>query len=64
MNTRISEPIRRIVRERNFARREEGRKAMVAFTGSSSDGVDSNFDSVEHIRSLRRGSRMDRIFAE
>ncbi len=58
--TTISELVREAARERYFSGRDEQRKAMQEFVGSRKRASDTA-DSVEYIRDLRRGDRLDRL---
>ena len=59
-NTTISELVREAVRDRYLSPREEQQKAMQAFVGTRKD-ASSATDAVEYVRTLRRGSRLDRL---
>jgi hypothetical protein len=59
--TTISELVREAARERYLGRRDEQRKAMQEFVGSQKRRSDP-VDSVRHIRDLRRGDRVDRLY--
>lgn len=58
--TTVSELVREAVRERYLGSREERMKAMQDFIGIRKKRSGSN-DSVDYIRSLRRGDRLDRL---
>ena len=58
--TTISELVREAARERYFSRQDEQRKAMREFVGSRKRASDTP-DSVQYIRKLRRGDRVDRL---
>jgi hypothetical protein len=58
--TTISELVREAARERYLGKRDEQRKAMQEFVGSGRRTSDSP-DSVQYIRDLRRGDRLDRL---
>ena len=57
--TTISELVRQAVRERYFGNREQRMAAMQHFVGSRNSSA--VVDSVEEVRSLRRGVRLDRL---
>jgi len=58
--TTISELVRRAARERYLHKLDERREAMRAFVGIGKDR--STFrDPVAYVRSLRRGSRIERL---
>jgi hypothetical protein len=58
--TTVSELVREAARERYFGRRDEQRKAMQEFIGSGKRSS-GPLDSVQIVRSLRRGDRLDRL---
>jgi metal-responsive CopG/Arc/MetJ family transcriptional regulator len=58
--TSISELVREAVRNRYLAKRDERRKAMQEFVGSSSDRSQP-VEAMEYVRSLRRGNRLGRL---
>ncbi len=58
--TTVSELVREAVRERYFGARDEQAKAMREFVGIRKERS-GPVDSVEYVRSLRRGSRLDRL---
>ena len=58
--TTISALVREAARERYLGRQDEQRKAMQEFVGSQKRPSDSH-DTVEYVRSLRRGDRLDRL---
>ena len=58
--TSISELVREAVRDRYFGKRDEQRKAMQEFVGIRHDRSQT-LDAVEQVRSLRRGTRLDRL---
>jgi len=58
--TTVSELVRQAVRERYLGKQDEQAKAMRDFVGIRKDHS-SPSDSVEYVRSLRRGSRLDRL---
>jgi Arc/MetJ family transcription regulator len=58
--TTVSELVREAVRERYLGSREERMKAMQEFVGIRR-GPSTQVDSVEYVRSLRRGGRLDRL---
>jgi hypothetical protein len=57
--TTVSELVRQAVRERYFGSRERRMTAMERFVGIRIRGEYQ--DSSEEVRSLRRGSRLDRF---
>jgi hypothetical protein len=52
--------VREAVRDRYFGKRDEQRKAMLEFVGIGHDRSQP-LDAVEYVRSLRRGTRLDRL---
>jgi hypothetical protein len=56
----ISELVRQAVRERYLGNLERRRDAMRAFIGIRAKRADLP-DSVEYVRSLRRGGRLDKL---
>ena len=58
--TTVSELVREAARERYLSRRDEKRKAMQEFVGSRKRPSD-RLDSVQYVRNLRRGDRLDRF---
>jgi Arc/MetJ family transcription regulator len=60
--TTVSELVRVAVRERYLENHAERMKAMQAFVGSRRRSSDS-VDATEIVRSLRSGSRIDRLNA-
>jgi hypothetical protein len=58
--TTVSELVREAARERYLGRRDEQRKAMQEFIGSGKRSS-GPLDSVQIVRSLRRGDRLDRL---
>jgi len=58
--TTISELVREAVRERYLGRREQQTKAMQEFVGIRKKRSDS-LDTVEYVRGLRRGDRLERF---
>jgi hypothetical protein len=62
-HTTVSELVRGAVRERYFGKRDRRMEAMQAFIGIRK-GVTEAPDAVETVRSLRRGSRLDRLAAK
>lgn len=59
-NTTVSELVRQAVRDRYLGNLEQRRQAMEQFVGSrltTSEAVDAS----EEVRTLRRGSRLDRL---
>ena len=58
--TTVSEPVREAARQRYLGRRDEQRKAMQEFVGSGKRSSD-RLDSVQYVRDLRRGDRLDRL---
>ena len=58
--TTISELVREAARERYMGKRDEQKKAMQEFVGSRKRASRMP-DSVEYVRSLRRGGRLDRL---
>ena len=58
--TTVSDLVRQAVRERYLGDREQRRAAMQQFVGIRKSRLACP-DSMEEIRSLRRGSRLDRL---
>jgi hypothetical protein len=58
--TSISELVRHAARERYLGKLEGRREAMQAFVGIRRDRAELP-DSVEYVRSLRRGNRLQRL---
>jgi Arc/MetJ family transcription regulator len=58
--TTISALVREAVRERYSGKREEQEKASQEFVGVRKDRVEAA-NSVEYVRSLRRGGRLERL---
>jgi len=58
--TTISDLVRRAARERYLGNLDERREAMQALVGISADRADLA-DSTEYLRTLRRGTRIDRL---
>ena len=58
--TTVSELVREVVRERYLGKQDERMKAMQAFVGIRR-GRSEPADSVEYVRNLRRGDRLDRL---
>jgi hypothetical protein len=58
--TTISELVRQAARDRYLGSREQRMKAMLAFVGSRKR-PDRRADSIEEVRALRRGIRLDRL---
>jgi len=58
--TTVSALVREAARERYLGRRDEQAKAMREFVGSRKRRADT-LDSVEYVRSLRRGGRLNRL---
>ncbi len=58
--TTISELVREAVRGRYFGKRDEQRKAMQGFVGIRKDRSEP-LDTVDYVRTLRRGGRLDRL---
>lgn len=61
--TTISELVREAVRERYLGKHDERLKAMLEFVGIAKDSEEPG-DSPEIVRKPRRGSRVQRVFAE
>jgi hypothetical protein len=59
--TTVSELVREAARERYLGKRDEQKKAMQEFVGSQKRGSGMP-DSVEYIRNLRRGDRLERLY--
>jgi hypothetical protein len=59
--TTLSELVREAIRERYFGKQEEQAKAMRDFVGIRRDSSEP-VDSVEYVRRLRRGNRLDRLY--
>ena len=62
-HTTVSELVRCAVRERFFGKHDQRMEAMQAFVGSCKRAPGTT-GAVEAVRSLRRGSRLDRLRAE
>ena len=58
--TTVSELVRQALRERYFGDHERRRTAMQAFVGTRK-GRAERAGSVDEVRALRRGSRIDRL---
>jgi Ribbon-helix-helix protein, copG family len=58
--TSISDLVRQAARERYLGKLDERRRAMRAFVGIRK-GLPESFDSVEYVRGLRRGRRIERL---
>ena len=58
--TTVSELVRQAVRERYFGSQQQRMTAMQRFVGIRKSRPDAT-DSVEEVRQLRRGSRLDRL---
>jgi predicted DNA-binding ribbon-helix-helix protein len=58
--TTISQLVREAARERYLSSRDEQRNAMQEFVGSRKRASDTP-DTVQYIRALRRGDRLDRL---
>ena len=58
--TTVSELVREAVRERYLGRRDEQMKAMREFVGIRKDRSEP-LGAVEYVRSLRQGTRLDRL---
>ncbi len=58
--TTVSELVREAVRDRYFGRHDQRRKAMQEFVGIRK-GRSEALDSVDYVRTLRRGDRLDRL---
>ena len=56
----ISELVRQAVRERYLGKLDERRNAMRNFVGIRADRADLP-DTAKYVRSLRRGSRLERL---
>jgi hypothetical protein len=61
--TTISELVRKAIRERYGVDPEARRKAMLGVIGLWKDRDDIG-DSTEYVRSLRRGTRMQRLYGD
>jgi len=59
--TTVSELVREAVRERYFGQQDEQAKAMQDFVGIRKERSDAAA-SVEYVRSLRRGDRLERLY--
>ena len=59
--TTVSELVREAVRERYFGKRDEQAQAMLAFVGIRKERSQPE-DSVEYVRNLRHGGRLDRLY--
>lgn len=60
LGTTISDLVRQAVRERYLGKLDERRQAMEALVGIRADHADLP-DSTEYVRSLRRGTRIERL---
>ena len=58
--TTVSELVRQAVRERYIAKLDDRMKAMQAFVGVRKDSPKAP-DSVEYVRKMRRGNRLERF---
>jgi hypothetical protein len=58
--TSVSELVREAMRDRYLAKRDEQAKAMQEFVGIRKNRSET-VDAVKHIRSLRRGDRLERL---
>ena len=58
--TTVSDLVRQAARERYLGKLEERREAMQALVGIRKDRSELS-DSVEYVRRLRRGSRVERL---
>jgi anionic cell wall polymer biosynthesis LytR-Cps2A-Psr (LCP) family protein len=58
--TTVSELVRKAARERYLPKLDERREAMQAFVGIRMDRPEFS-DSVQYVRNLRRGSRIERL---
>jgi len=58
--TTVSELVRDAARERYLGKSEEQKRAMQEFVGSRKRASDL-LDSVQYVRSLRRGDRLDHL---
>ena len=58
--TTVSDLVRQAARERYLGKLDGRREAMQAFVGIRKDRVEVS-NSAEHVRSLRRGSRIERL---
>ena len=58
--TTVSDLVRQAARERYLGKLEERREAMQAWVGIRKDRPDLS-DSLEYVRRLRRGSRIERL---
>jgi hypothetical protein len=58
--TTVSDLVRQAARERYLGKTDQRREAMQAFVGIRKDRPDLPH-SVEYVRSLRRGSRVERL---
>ena len=59
--TTVSELVRVAARDRYLGSRDQRSKAMREFVGLRK-GLPEAFDTSEYVRSLRRDSRLDRLF--
>ena len=59
--TTISELVREAVRGSYFSKQDQRAKAMQEFVGICKDRY-KDLDSVEYIRGLRRGDRLERLY--
>jgi hypothetical protein len=62
-HTTVSELVRGAVRERYFGKHDQRMEAMQAFVGIRKQAGDAP-DATAEVRSLRRGSRIDRLSAK
>ncbi|HXY77538.1 MAG TPA: ribbon-helix-helix protein, CopG family [Candidatus Acidoferrales bacterium] len=60
--TTISDLVRQTVRERYLGNLEERRAAMLAFVGIRKDRKDLPDSTEEYVRSLRRDTRLERLW--
>jgi hypothetical protein len=58
--TTVSDLVRQAARERYLGKLDERREAMQAFVRARKNRTELS-DSVEYVRSLRRGSRLERL---
>jgi Ribbon-helix-helix protein, copG family len=58
--TTISELVRQAARERYLGKLDERKEAMQAFVGTRKDRTEFH-DAVKYVRSLRKGSRIERL---
>jgi hypothetical protein len=62
--TTVSELARRAIRERYLGDRQRRAAAMEAFIGIRKDRTDLPESTEEYVRSLRRGTRLRRLWKE